>query len=74
MPNSVVPPGRVVPAQQVWGGNPIKFVRIAKEQEAYVTKNLVREITTQTGEYHYQFLPFNNAYLYKPTDPNVIFG
>jgi carbonic anhydrase/acetyltransferase-like protein (isoleucine patch superfamily) len=32
MPNSVVPPGRVVPANQVWGGNPIKFIRFAKEQ------------------------------------------
>lgn len=29
-PNSVVPPGRVVPAMQVWGGNPIKFIRHVK--------------------------------------------
>ena len=29
-PNSVVPPNRVVPAGQVWGGNPIKFIRYAK--------------------------------------------
>jgi carbonic anhydrase/acetyltransferase-like protein (isoleucine patch superfamily) len=36
-PNSVVPPGRVVPSMQVWGGNPIKFIRYVKEQEAYVT-------------------------------------
>jgi carbonic anhydrase/acetyltransferase-like protein (isoleucine patch superfamily) len=26
-PNSVVPPGRVVPAMQLWGGNPIKYIR-----------------------------------------------
>ena len=32
LPNSVVPPGRVVPSMQVWGGNPIKFVRHVKEQ------------------------------------------
>lgn len=32
LPNSVVPPGRYVPSRQVWGGNPIKFVRYAKEQ------------------------------------------
>ena len=29
-PNSVVPANRVVPAGQVWGGNPIKFIRHAK--------------------------------------------
>lgn len=28
--NSVVPPGRVVPSMQVWGGNPIKFIRHVK--------------------------------------------
>jgi carbonic anhydrase/acetyltransferase-like protein (isoleucine patch superfamily) len=27
LPNSVVPPGRLVPAGQIWGGNPIAFVR-----------------------------------------------
>jgi gamma-carbonic anhydrase len=31
-PNSVVPPGRVVKERQVWGGNPIKYIRKAKEQ------------------------------------------
>ena len=39
LPNSVVPPGRIVPAKQVWGGNPIKFIRFAKDQEAFVTVN-----------------------------------
>ena len=24
---SVVPPGRLIPAGQVWGGNPVAFVR-----------------------------------------------
>jgi len=31
--NSVVPPGRLVPAGQVWGGNPIAFVRDLTEEE-----------------------------------------
>jgi len=30
---SVVPPGRLIPAGQVWGGNPITFVRNLTEQE-----------------------------------------
>ena len=30
---SVVPPGRLIPAGQVWGGNPVAFVRNLSEQE-----------------------------------------
>lgn len=71
LPNSVVPPGRVVPAQQVWGGNPIKYIRAAKEQENFVTKNLAEEISMKRTEYYHQFLPYNNAYLYKPSYANV---
>ena len=33
LPNSVVPPGRLIPAGQVWGGNPVKFVRELSQQE-----------------------------------------
>ena len=33
LPNSIVPPGRLIPAGQVWGGNPVKFVRNLTEQE-----------------------------------------
>ena len=25
--NSIVPPGRVIPANQVWGGSPVCFIR-----------------------------------------------
>lgn len=70
LPNSVVPPGRLIPAQQVWGGNPIKYIRNAKDQEKFVTKTLVDEIKAKNSEYNYQFLPYNNAYLYKETDPS----
>lgn len=72
LPNSVVPPGRMVPALQVWGGNPIKFIRPAKQQESWVTRNLAVDINKKVDEYYQQFLPINNAYLYKPTDPNVL--
>ena len=26
-PGSVVPPGRLVPAKQLWGGNPIEYIK-----------------------------------------------
>lgn len=42
-PNSVVPPGRLVPAYQVWGGNPIKFIRHARDQTSFVTKMIAAE-------------------------------
>lgn len=71
LPNSVVPPGRVVPANQVWGGNPIKFVRYAKDQEKFVTKKFIDENESVTAAYKYQFLPYNNAYLYKPSSEEV---
>ena len=70
LPNSVVPPGRLVPAQQVWGGNPIKYIRNAKDQEKFVTKNLATEIKHKAIEYNYQFLPYSNAYLYKENHPS----
>ena len=33
LPNSVVPPGRLIPGGQVWGGNPVTFVRSLSEKE-----------------------------------------
>jgi len=71
LPNSVVPPGRVVPAMQVWGGNPIKFVRFARDQEKFVTKVYVETANDLAEVYKYQFIGHNNAYLYKPSDPEV---
>jgi carbonic anhydrase/acetyltransferase-like protein (isoleucine patch superfamily) len=26
-PNSVVPPGRLIPTGQLWAGNPVRFIR-----------------------------------------------
>jgi hypothetical protein len=70
-PNSVVPPGRVVPAYQVWGGNPIKFIRHAREQTGFVTANIPIELYDTYEKYKYQFLPYNNAYLYKQNTAEV---
>ena len=67
----MVPPGRVVPANQVWGGNPIKFVRYAKEQEKFVTQTFVEESMKDTNIYKYQFLGYNNAYLFKSSNEEV---
>jgi hypothetical protein len=69
-PNSVVPPGRVVKERQVWGGNPIKYIRKALEQEAFVSFEYCRHSNDYGDIYKTAFLPYNNAYLYRhgPTE------
>lgn len=66
----MVPPGRVVKERQVWGGNPIKYVRKALEQEGFVTLDYARYANNAAQSYNEAFLPYSNAYLYRhgPTD------
>jgi len=45
LPGSVVPPGHLVPAHQVWGGNPIAFVRNLTEDE-------LAEVTDKANKMH----------------------
>ena len=35
LPNSVVPPGRIIPSNQIWGGNPVRYVRDLKTNEVF---------------------------------------
>jgi len=59
-----------VKERQVWAGNPIKYVRKAKEQEGFVTLDYARHVQLFARSYNDTFLPYNNAYLYRhgPTD------
>jgi carbonic anhydrase/acetyltransferase-like protein (isoleucine patch superfamily) len=34
-PNSLIPHGRCIPGGQLWGGNPVKFIRNLTEEEIY---------------------------------------
>jgi carbonic anhydrase/acetyltransferase-like protein (isoleucine patch superfamily) len=72
-PNSVVPPGRVVKERQVWGGNPIKYIRKGMEQEAFVTLDYARHHFISGEKYLSAFLPYNNAYLYRH-GPTEVYG
>jgi carbonic anhydrase/acetyltransferase-like protein (isoleucine patch superfamily) len=49
LPNSVVPPGRLIPAGQVWGGNPIAFVRELTESE--LVENYSKSYTSIATEF-----------------------
>lgn len=62
-PNSVVPPGRLIPAGQVWAGNPVEYVRdVKKEEVAYNIDQCKRNLSVADA-HRYEFLPFNSAYL-----------
>lgn len=73
-PNSVVPPGRVVKERQVWGGNPIKYIRKAMEQEGFVTLDYARYANLYSENYTNAFLPYKNAYLYRHGASEVPFN
>lgn len=61
LPGSVVPPGRLIPAGQVWGGNPIGFVRDLTEQE--LLANYGRSYTNAATDFSDAEAKFPAAYL-----------
>ncbi len=65
LPNSVVPPGRLIPASQVWGGNPVQFIRDAKESEVFAHYTFTYEIYNLSQLYLNQFTPWGYNYLQK---------
>lgn len=67
-PNSVVPPGRMIPDNQHWGGNPIKFIREVEDRDRHVIRLATEAADSKSLGYKANFLPFNNAYLLKEND------
>lgn len=65
LPNSVVPPGRLIPASQVWGGNPVQYIRDAKESEVFAHYAFTYEIYSLSTSYLNQFTPWSYNYLEK---------
>jgi carbonic anhydrase/acetyltransferase-like protein (isoleucine patch superfamily) len=67
LPNSVVPPGRLIPAAQVWGGNPVQYIRDAKESEIFANYAYTLQIYELSQIYYNQFTPWSYSYLQKET-------
>lgn len=65
LPNSVVPPGRLIPARQVWGGNPVEFVREVTESEAFANYNNTYFQWQVSESYLAEFTPHSYNYLLK---------
>lgn len=40
-PNSVVPPGRLIPAKQLWAGNPVKYIKDIYEADEAFTREMI---------------------------------
>ncbi|KAM3133485.1 hypothetical protein pb186bvf_014489 [Paramecium bursaria] len=64
-PHTVVPPGRLIPANQLWAGNPAQYIRDIEEkdlgQNLYVNQNNI----LAASMHKYEFLQQNSAYLQK---------
>lgn len=63
LPNSVVPPGRLIPAKQVWGGNPVEFVREVTESESFANYNSTYFQWKVSESYLNEFTPYAYNYL-----------
>lgn len=64
-PNSVVPPGRIIPSGQLWAGNPVEYVRDLSKGEIQNIIHTTRQNYTKLMNHKYEFLPYNSAYLQK---------
>lgn len=63
LPNSVVPPGRIIPAHQIWGGNPVRFVRNIRPGEVFSNYANTYQFW-QISKMHLEtFTPYNYSYL-----------
>lgn len=63
LPNSVVPPGRIIPTHQVWGGNPARYVRDMKPGEVFSNFANTYQLWEIGKEHLDTFTPYNYAYL-----------
>eukprot|EP00331_Platyophrya_macrostoma_P012353 CAMPEP_0176425650 /NCGR_PEP_ID=MMETSP0127-20121128/11502_1 /TAXON_ID=938130 /ORGANISM="Platyophrya macrostoma, Strain WH" /LENGTH=254 /DNA_ID=CAMNT_0017806825 /DNA_START=95 /DNA_END=859 /DNA_ORIENTATION=+ len=68
-PNSVVPPGRIIPANQLWAGNPVEYVRDLGKAELQQIAHTLKQNNTKLREHKFEFLPYNSAYLQKENEP-----
>jgi len=59
---AVVHPGRRIPADQVWAGNPAVYVRDATKSELAAVEGHAEEAADVAAEHAHEFLPYTNAY------------
>jgi carbonic anhydrase/acetyltransferase-like protein (isoleucine patch superfamily) len=63
LPGSVVPPGRLIPAKQLWGGNPVEYIKDLDIGEQFANYSY-SYITVALGDAHkYEFTAWPSNYL-----------
>ena len=62
-PGSVVPPGRLIPTKQLWGGNPVKFIKDLDIGEVWANYTKSYVISSLGDGIKDEFTCWNTAYL-----------
>ena len=60
---TVLPPGRRIPAGELWAGNPARFVRQLTYDEVHNIKLLAEKMRHVAKMHSCEFLPYSTAYL-----------
>ncbi|CAG9310459.1 unnamed protein product [Blepharisma stoltei] len=64
LPNSVIPPGRLIPSKQVWGGNPVQFIKNVYEMDEVYLRDSISSELKAAGEHMRQLEDFGHAHMY----------
>lgn len=62
---SVVPPGRLIPAKQLWAGNPVQFIRNIYENDELYHIGLLEFEFGRALMCHLQFHEYGHAYMHE---------
>ena len=62
-PGSVVPPGRLIPAKQLWGGNPVKYIKDLNIGESWANYTKSYVISAMGESIRDEFTLWNSSYM-----------
>jgi carbonic anhydrase/acetyltransferase-like protein (isoleucine patch superfamily) len=68
---TLVPPGRRIPAKQLWAGAPAKFVRDMTYDEAYEIVDVAESIAAVADAHSAELLPQTDMALYREADARL---
>ena len=71
-PGSVVPPGRLIPAKQLWGGNPVSFIKDLDIGEVWHNYSKSYIEVTLADAHKNEFTLWNSAYLHRQSSETDI--
>lgn len=62
-----MPPGRLIPTKQLWGGNPVQFIKDLNVAETWANYSMSYVHHHLSCVHLNEFSPYNSAYLDMPT-------